>query len=389
MKTEAAAKNIQHNSDRDDRINWRYQDKAYNESFKQWRKQKQDSIGFYFVEQPNRHTYQDKVGFIKDYPEAHEAKAFQKVITILGFVLLYRGVFDIFATFFLPMILEWLGFHIHYSFFSGQRYGDNTLLITIDLITQLISLLCPIAVLIKHLEMPVSVMLPTKITNKPMFGFSIPAALLMAGSCWIMSFFYRQVLFYCHINGTQSLFIPEKTSDLIYLLVVQILIVPAVSEFCTHGVILQLTRQFGDGTALVITGLITAFLTYDITQIPVALVSSLVIGYFTIRTGSVITAVIMSSVQKLYIYAMYFITNIVDEVYRATLIKSSLFIALVIGISAAVHFLYNHSDRFGMTIKARYMSMGRKVLTAASCIPLIIWFTLTFVVTILNLDFTF
>jgi len=26
----------------EDRLNWRYQDKQYNESFKKWRKQKQD-----------------------------------------------------------------------------------------------------------------------------------------------------------------------------------------------------------------------------------------------------------------------------------------------------------------------------------------------------------
>ena len=388
MKTEVSEKIPRHNV-HDDRINWRYQDKAYNESFKQWRKQKQDSIGFYFVETPNRHTYQDKVGFIKDYPEAHEAKAFQKVITVLGLVLLYRVIFDIFAKFFLPMILEWLGMDIHYSFFSSQRYGDDTLLITIDLIAELISRLCPIAVLISHLEMPVSLMLPTKVTNKPMFKFSIPAALLMSGSCWIMSVLYRQILSYCNLSGTAAITVPNKTSDMIYMLVVQILIIPAVSEFCNHGVILQLTRQFGDGTALCITSLITAFVTYDISQIPVALVSSLVIGYFTIRTGSVITGVIMHSIQKLYIYVMYFLVYETDASYSMTLMKSFLFVTLVIGIFAAVHFLHNHSDRFGMTIKSRYMSVGRKVLTAASSIPLIIWFTLTFVVTALNLEFKF
>ena len=388
MKTDVNEKNNRCGV-QDDRLNWRYQDKAYNESFKQWRKQKQDSIGFYFVEKPNRHTYQDKVGFIKDYPEAHETKAFQKVITVLGFILLYRVVFDIFATFFLPMILERLGMDIHYSFFSGQRCGDDTLLITLDLVTRLIGRLCPIAVLIKHLEMPVSVMMPTKITNKPMFKFSIPAALLMSASCWIMSFIYRQMLSYCRINSIQSLFIPKETSDIIYFLIVQILIIPAVSEFCTHGVILQFTRQFGDGTALIITSLISAFVTYDITQIPVALVSSLIIGYFTIRTGSVITGIIMHSIQQLFIYAMYFIAAAVDIVYKTTIVKSLLFLTLVIGIFAVVYFLHNHSDRFGMNIKSRYMSISGKVLTAASSVPLIIWFTLTFVVTAFNLNFKF
>ncbi|MDE5993021.1 MAG: hypothetical protein K2G87_08235, partial [Oscillospiraceae bacterium] len=73
----------------DDRLNWRYQDKQYNESFKKWRKEKQNSVGFYFVAKPDRLTYQDGLGFINDYPEAREAKTFRKVLAILGVILIY------------------------------------------------------------------------------------------------------------------------------------------------------------------------------------------------------------------------------------------------------------------------------------------------------------
>ena len=61
----------EHTESGEDRLNWRYQDKAYNESYKQWRKRNKDSAGFYFAENPNQLTYQDGVGFIKAAHEVH------------------------------------------------------------------------------------------------------------------------------------------------------------------------------------------------------------------------------------------------------------------------------------------------------------------------------
>ncbi len=385
MKTDTREKS-QGNEVVEAHIDLRYQDKAYNESFKQWRKHKQDSIGFYFAEKPNQRVYQDGVGFIKDYPEAHETKAFHRVLTILGLILLYRVIFDTLSVYVVPYILEQLGFDIHFSFFSGIRYGNETLMITIDLISQIIGRVVPIAILIKHLEMPFSVMVPMKITNKPMFVFSMPAALLTAGCCGILSYFYEQVLSACHIDSSRSFLVPEHTDDIIYSFIVHVIIISLISEFCTHGVILQLTRQFGDGTALVITALITSASTYDITQFPYAAVTSLIIGYFTIRTGSVITALIMRIIIRMSTYTLYYLDYKTDPLYSDTLVIAFLFLIIMIGMIATVHFLCNHSDRFGMTIKPRYMSLGSKVLAASSSIPVIIWFTLTFLLTIRNLN---
>ena len=50
----------------DDHLNWRYQDKSYNESFKKWRKQNKDSTGFFYSNNPNELTYRDGFVFVKD-----------------------------------------------------------------------------------------------------------------------------------------------------------------------------------------------------------------------------------------------------------------------------------------------------------------------------------
>ncbi len=386
MNTNTETKDIRTAEANDDKINWRYQDKEYNESFKEWRKKKQNSIGFYFVEKPNQLTYQDKVGFIHDYPEAREAHAFRRVMTVLAFILLYRVIFDIFTMYFLPVILEAMGLNIHTAFFSGERYGDETFLIILDLITQIVGRILPITILIRHLQMPFSVMLPIKITNKPMFWFSIPAILLVTSTCSMMSFFYEELLSLFNISTSRSLMVPSEADNLI-LFLLQMILVSIVSELCIHGVFLQFTRQFGDGTALIITSLINAFVTYDITMMPFTFITSLVIGYFTIRTGSIITSVTMRVIQRFYVYILYFLDYIVDNGYSSTLIAAFFFFTIVIGLAGTVRFFCNYSDRFGIVLKDRYMSAPSKILTAATCIPLIIWFTLSFVVTILNLNF--
>lgn len=372
----------------DDRLNWRYQDKQYNESFKKWRRQKRNSIGFYFVEKPDRLTYQDGRGFINDYPEAYEAKTFRKVLTILGIILLYRVVVDIFFKYFLPPVMESMGMNIYYSFFSGERYGSKTLIALLDISSQILDRVVPTAILIKHLEIPFSVMLPTRVTNKPMFGFAVPAALLAAGVCSVMSYFYNRVLTAFKIDPMPSYTVNTELNGGIYTVLVTLLIVPVISELCTHGVTLQLVRQFGDGTAIFITSLIIALSTYDIVSFPFTAVTAFVTGYFVIRTGSVITGVIMRIVTRCYICALCYINYYADPAYSAIIMRAFVLLTIMIGLIAAVRFLYTKSDSFTMRIKPGYMSFGRKILEAATCIPVVIWLALTFLVTAFNIKFT-
>lgn len=371
----------------DDRLNWRYQDKQYNESFKKWRREKQNSVGFYFVAKPDRLTYQDGLGFINDYPEEREAKTFRKVLAILGVILIYRVIVDVFFTYLLPPIMEKMGMDIYYSFFSGQRYGSGTIITLIDILSQILGRLVPTALLVRYLEIPFSVMLPMHITNKPMFRFAFPAALLTAGVCSVMLYFYNKALYSFGIDAVSSYSTPPDTESVVYNIVMTIFIIPIISELCTHGVALQLVRQFGDGTALFFTSCIITAATYDITQFPFAAVTALVSGYFIIRTGSVITGIIMRVVTRAYIYVLCYIKFCVDPLYSTFIMRAFILITIMIGMAASVIFFYKHSDSFTMRIKPSYMSSSRKLLEAATSIPMVIWAALTFLVTLSNTEF--
>ncbi len=368
----------------DDKLNIKYQDREYNESYKKWRRENKDSLGFFFVEKPDRLTYRDGVGFINDHPEIHEERSIRRAINILGGILLFRVLFDIFTTYILTYLLEKTGADIRYDLFDKKFYGDETLIINLQFIMNIMAMIIPVGFLAGYLHMPLNVMLPMKINNKPMFAFSVPFMLLICGVCSSMSMIYEHILSALNIDTSRTLFFPDDAKGMIFMAAANIIIIPAISELCTRGVILQFTRQFGDGIAIIITSLITSAMCYDITQFCFIFIASVAIGYFTIRTGSVITAVVMRITMNFFSYLLYYFDYIRDS---DIFIMIVVFAAIIIGFVSTVMFFYRHSESFGMKITSRYMTYEKKMLAFFTSAPIIIWMTLDFIVTLMNIRF--
>ena len=113
----------------DDRLNWRYQDKTYNEMFKAWRKQRKDSIGFYYVSNPNELTYLDGYGFVTDYPEAAERNALRQVMNVVGVTMIILGVIDLLYKFAVPNLLSVFGADMYYDKYAKTFYGNEWLIL--------------------------------------------------------------------------------------------------------------------------------------------------------------------------------------------------------------------------------------------------------------------
>ncbi len=85
--------------------------------------------------------------------------------------------------------------------------------------------------------------------------------------------------------------IPQSIGEF-FLYVFQIAIIPAiVEEVAIRGIIMPPLRKYGDRFAIVMSAVIFALMHSNITQIPFAFVAGLALGYFSIATGSVWTAV--------------------------------------------------------------------------------------------------
>lgn len=369
----------------EDRLKWRYQDKEYNESYKKWRKNNKDAAGFYFDESPDRLTYRDGFGFIKDSAEAHEAKALKQVLKALGTLLLIRSFFDAFATYLLPYIIRFLGADISYDIFINKLYGSEFLIITETFVTSVLSVMLP-AVFIKiYFKLPLKVIMPMKIVNKPMFRASVPFAVLISSVCCSMLIIFA-AMFRTTLNSPLPP-IPDSPGMLAYLVLTHVIIIPAISELCSGGAVMQLLRQFGDDFALFVTSFITAAFSYDPMQFLFYFTAAVSIRYFTIRSGSLLTGVIMRLTLSVYSFILCYINFSMDVSDRRPFIMAYMLVTLLIGIVFAIRFLYLRSDCFGLAIRSRFMPFGKKLRYVLTSIPIILWISLALIMVMLRAVF--
>lgn len=371
----------------DDHLSMKYQDRAYNDAYKQWRRRKKDSTGFYYVSNPNELTYRDGFGFVKAYPEAEEAETLRHIYDIIGFALLIFALSDGLQTYILPYLLNKLGADIYYDFFADKLYGDSWLVFGLHSFFEITKRIFVFWFCCKKLQMPTKVMLPMKITNKPMFRASVPIMLLVSAVCVVLSAGYNIILGLVKIEPTAWVRLPEKPLPMALTLIVDIIVVSVLSEICQRGLILQLLRQFGDGSAIFISSFITACVSYNLSNFCYIFLASMAIGYFTVRTGSVATAIIMRITSRLFAYCIYFIDIKADESVRAYIIMAFLLVCIVFGIFVAIRTMVKHGDKFGISMHSRYMSFSQKVVLAISRTPISLWITATFIMAVMHIQF--
>ncbi|MBQ8780393.1 MAG: CPBP family intramembrane metalloprotease [Oscillospiraceae bacterium] len=376
-------------SEKDDRLNWRYQDKDYNELFKKWRKHSRDRHGFYYVDKSNELTYQDGFGFVKEYPEAVERNALMNVYNIIGVTMIIVALLDIVMYYVLPVLMAEMGIDIYYDMYTHDFYGNEWLVMLIYLAFEIMKRLLPFLYCYKKLKMPIKVMIPTRIANRPMFNIAVPMMLLVSGVCAAATGFYEQVLSGLHIAPREDVHLPQGTGEAIFCVIVNVLIIPAISEIYTRGTVMQLLRQFGDGTAVMFTAFLTAMISYNLHQFCYVFITSVVIGYFTIRTGSVITAVIMRIVTRAFAYTAFAIDTMLPPEIDGVVEMMFLFVCIMIGLIVFVGFLLKHSDKLGMSLDSRYLSFSEKILSAFTCVPIVIGATMMVIIILMRIKIEF
>lgn len=371
----------------DDRMNWRYQDKSYNELFKNWRRQTKDSLGFYYVNNPNELTYRDGYGFVKEYPEAAEENSMRHVYKVIGVYLLILTTLDAAYTYILPLLLNRLGFDIYYDYFARRLYGNEWLIMGLKLIFEILIRIFPIVYCYKCMKMPLKVMFPTKVTNAPLYKYAVPIMLLAAGVDSAATGVYRFVMQSLNIGSEPAFRLPADPVQLAVSAVLYIVIIPFLSEICTRGVIMQLLRQFGDGFAIICTAFISAAISYNITNFCYTFLVTAVIGYFTVRTGSVKTAVKMRMTSVGFAYLVFIEEKLLPQDIGGVVIMATMFIAIMIGLIAVIRFMLRHSDKLGMSMRSRYLTFSDKCYAAITSVPMVLWFSLALILMLLNTAF--
>lgn len=341
-------------------------------------------MGFYYVSNPNELTYRDGYGFVRNYPEAAETHALRNVFNLIGVTMLLVAALDVVSMYLLPALLTRLGADIYYDYYTGVYYGNDWLIVALNAFFEILKRLIPMIFCYKQLQMPIKVMVPVNVTNKPLFRAAAPVMLMVSSIGIVFSEIFGYILGAMHIKPAEWVWLPESPGPLIVSLIVNIIIVPIISEFFTRGAIMQLLRQFGDGFAIIITAVLTAFITYNSQQFCYVFVCSVIIGYFAVRTGSVMTAAIMRAVSRTIFYGLYMIDCYLDPAIGGEVAMALVFLAVMVGLISLISLMINHSDKFGMKFSSRYLSFTGKCLTALTSVPVVIGVSFMFILMVLK-----
>lgn len=165
--------------------------------------------------------------------------------------------------------------------------------------------------------------------------------------------------------------IPSNIGEFL-LLVLQAAIIPAVvEEVAIRGIVMPPLRKYGDRFAIIMSAIIFALMHSNMTQIPFAFVAGLVLGYFSISTGSVWTAVAIHAANNF----IAVLSTVASETIVGPFLFYGVTIALlVVGVYCARQFLKEPHDGLGLTFAPK---SERKFLLASFAVFLFISFVYT------------
>ncbi len=351
----------------DERISsLRQQDKAYNEMYREWSLDKANDFGFFKQSAEKENTYLDGEGFVGQYPAADESEVLQRTIRLIAgvmtaYTLLQFITLLIFSGYPHPV----MGIHICSE---GFFIGHGAFPVVMSYIMNIALRLIPTIYLMVKLRAPLRVMLPTKVSNKPLFFNSIFFALLAFGVLFLCLDLQKAMLNTKH-DWEHILLLDEW--QITPVMVLYIIVIPVMTEIIHRGIFLNLFRQYGDGFALVISSMLSAFFSPE-GHFLFIFAYSLLTGYFALRTGSVLTAIMMKIIFTTSYYTIT-ITRVLSGDSLPLVPMGIIIIFIGIGVIATIRFVARYSNRISLPMNNMFLSDTDKIMMVFSNPYIMIW----------------
>lgn len=360
------------------------QDKEYNELYRKWRIEHKKDYGFYFLDNSDELTYRDGEGFITESPQAAERSAFVEIHSLLAKFLSIYTIFNLLIWLFkdvapfgdIPFLYNLL------RFISSSEY----LAVASDYLVKISVRILPLFYLLKKINMPQKLLMPVKIYSKPLFNIAAPMAMLTFGIATVLSNIQHTSAFLLGVDPTFSIWVPQDRICLLLSAVLTAVIVPLISEIVHHGIILQILKQFGDGYALILTSLIAALTAGNYHTFLFTFTIMLVIGFFVVRSGSIITGFIMRMIIS---GSVYFLTVLkymeLPEGMYMTITAALLFVYIAAGFVAVSVFIIRHSNKISLPLYKMYLDNHERIMCCLTNASVIMWLTLTLMLMIIDI----
>ncbi len=117
-----------------------------------------------------------------------------------------------------------------------------------------------------------------------------------------------------------------------------IAVTPAlVEEFATRGMTMGAARQYGEGFGLVVSATLFALMHGNLVQIPFALIMGLVIGFAVIKTGSLITGMVIHFLNNAISVTMSYFSSEIESVMLSAVISLVYFVVCALLLFVGIY----------------------------------------------------
>ncbi len=310
-------------------------------------------------------------------PDFYEKAGVKRTAKLVGILLClyvaFRYAISFAFAFFYSAVLE-----VSPMFFT-TAVGEIVYQI-INIISYIIMVFAPFLIYAFLVKIPPKAALPF---SRPRLSLIIPAVPITLGAS-VLGIMAASILLTAFTSlGLNYNVSADPTPNSVVakvLYIISLSVLPAIfEEIACRGILMQSLRRHGDSFALIVSSIVFSLLHGNFMQIPNAFVLGLVMGFFALRTNSLLTSMTMHFFNNFIITIIdVFVTPNMSEMEQ-TLTTLALFgVYAILGILALVFVLLKHKNILSLERGYGVMTTGSK-LGAFYSHPLIIVGTVIFV----------
>ncbi len=263
-----------------------------------------------------------------------------------------------------------------------QAVNDPALLNVLQITISALAFLPTYAVLGKILKINFGEAL--KLKGETTFKQNLGLLLLGAGFCAFANYASSvagAIFESVGITYSANIHHPNPTDPFgIALAVLATAVTPAiVEEFALRGIVLHALKRFGDGFAVLISAIVFGLLHGNFEQIPFAFLVGLYLGFLTIKTKSIVPAVILHFYNN---FSSVVLSLVADKVSQNVMQFAYLFYLLImicLGVVGLFVLKKENNEFFAMRGENDVLTFKTKVLTALlSPVIIVVYVVVTF-----------
>ncbi len=179
---------------------------------------------------------------------------------------------------------------------------------------------------------------------------------------------------------------PEGTEGFLLSFVRVVVVAAMAEELSLRGYVMGNLRKYGDVFAIGVSAVLFAIMHGNLIQSPFALIAGFAIGYFTVKTGTLWTAILIHGTNNFISLALSYIMESAGEEAGALITAMCIYVLGTVGLIGTAIFVKKNKNR-PLSVGETLLSPGEKISAFFLNIPMIAAFILMLYITSTYVNF--